>query len=431
MKLIEALEVAKTKPVSGADVLTVSLVCGFSALHLRTFLAAHLRFLSPDRRVEMNPTVLSVFDIKPFRIGGVEAYAHELSSQLAERGWESVLCFASSPAEAVRRYLELPNVAIEVLPNPSRFGRRPIRDLSRILRRHRPEIVHLQFTPFLSPYPWLARLHSVRRFFFTDQWSRPPLYVGQRAAFWKRLGARAINLPMSGVISISDFNRRCLTTAGLVADERVRRIYNAVDLSCANADGNAGSAFRRKHSIPPDCPLVLQVSQIIPEKGFADLLEAARLVLARNPDVHFVFAGEGAYRKQYMQQTREMGLEHSVTWTGLVLDPLGEGIYKAADVVCQVSRWQEAFGWTIAEAMSCGKPLVATRVGGIPELVKDGESGFLVPPDDPGAIAEKIVALVGDRALRERMGAAGREAVEMNFNLKKNVAELLSFYGIS
>ena len=379
----------------------------------------------------MNPTVLSLFDIEPFRIGGVEMFARELSSQLAERGWRSVLCFSRPPAEAVRLYLEGPNVAIELLFNPSRFAWQPVRNFSRLLRRYRPQIVHLQFTPLLSPYPWLARLHSVRGVYFTDQWSRPALYVPRRAVLWKRAVARAINLPIAGVISISDFNRQCLTASGVMAGERVRRIYNAVDLSRVYVDGHAGPAFRRKHSIPPDCPLVVQVSWIIPEKGFPDLLEAARLVLAQDASVHFAFVGEGAYRNQYLQQTHDMGLQDHVTWTGLVADPLAEGVYEAADVVCQASRWQEAFGWSIAEAMSCRKPLVATRVGAIPELVKDGDSGFLVPPGNAGAMAERILQLLGDRGLRERMGASGRKAVEANFNLKTNVAELLRLYGIA
>ena len=379
----------------------------------------------------MKPTVLSVFDINPIRIGGVETYCHELSSQLAERGWESVLCFSDLPPEEVRRYLEQPNVALEVLSNPSALGWQPIRDLSRLLRRYRPQILNLQFTPFLSPHPWVAWLHRVRRVYFTDMGSAPENYVAHRATGWKRVATRAINFPLTGVISISDFKRRSLLTRGVMAGERIRRIYNAVDLSRVSADGTTETTFRTKHSIPPDRPLVVQVSWIIPEKGIPDLLEAARLVVARNPNVHFALVGEGAYREQYTRQCAEMGLGRHVTWTGVVVDPLREGVYAAAEVVCQVSRWQEGFGWTIAEAMACRKPLVATRVGAIPELVKDGECGFLVARGDAFAVAEKILALVGDPSLRERMGKAGRIVVEAKFDLKKNVAELLEFCGVS
>jgi len=381
----------------------------------------------------MNRTVVSLFGVEPFKVGGIEMFARELSCQLAERGWKSVVCFLGPPSEQVRRYLDVPSIALEVLPNPllfGWFGWQSIRSLSTILSRYRPEIVHFQFTPFLSPYPWLARLHSARRVYFSDQHSRPAPYVACRAALWKRAVSNSINFPMTAVISVSDFNRRCLTATGLLACERIRTLYNAVDLCRANTDAQAGKAFRRKHSIPLDCPLVVQVGWIIPEKGFPDLLEVARLVLAHDPDVHFAFVGESAYRNEYMQRTREMGLQDRVIWTGLVVDPLAEGVYRAADVICQLSRWQEAFGWTIAEAMAFNRPLVATRVGGIPELVKEGETGFLVTPGDVVSTAERILELLGDRDLRERMGAAGRKAVEANFNLKINVAKLLQFYGI-
>jgi glycosyltransferase involved in cell wall biosynthesis len=229
---------------------------------------------------------------------------------------------------------------------------------------------------------------------------------------------------------VSDFNRQSLAATGLMPAGHLRRIYDAVDVSRAGVNGFGRLAFRRKYSIPPDCPLVVQVSWIRPEKGLPELLEAARLVLAQNPDVHFAFVGEGTWREEYTRRTIEMGLGHRIIWTGLVADPLAEGVYAAADVVCQVSRWQEAFGWTIAEAMACRKPLVATRVGGIPELVKDDESGYLVPNRNPGAIAQSILRLLSDPELRERMGAAGRKAVEGNFNLGTNVAKLLDFYGV-
>src|SRR5262249_31552242 len=156
-------------------------------------------------------------------------------------------------------------------------------------------------------------------------------------------------------------------------------------------------------------PLVTQVSWIIPEKGIGDLLEAWRLVLEKHRKAHLVVVGDGPARDDYVRVAAGMGLEDHITWTGLVRDPLGEGVFAAADVVCQVSRWEEVFGFTIAEAMACGRPVVATRVGGIPELVEDGRTGFLVPRGDIHGIASRISALLADAGLRARMGHAGRE----------------------
>jgi glycosyltransferase involved in cell wall biosynthesis len=373
-------------------------------------------------------TVVSVFGIEPARIGGAEAYARELSIQLAKHGWQSVLCFLKEPPESVRSYLQLPNVRIEVIEDSWRTKLGAVLAMRKILRRYRPEILHLHFTGFIGPYPWLAKLCGVKKVFFTDHSSHPEGYVVSRAPLWKRLLARAINRPMTAVITVSEYGYQCVTIRDLVPRDRVKMIYNSADL--ARVSDVQAADFRHKHSIPPDRTLVLQVSWIIPEKGIGDLLSAAQLVISRNPNVHFAFVGEGAYRGRYAQQAAEMGIEDHVTWTGQVEDPMTEGVYGAADVVCQVSRWEEVFGYVIAEAMASSKPLVVTRVGGIPELVEDGKTGFVLDRGDAPAIAERILRLVVDRELRDQMGRAGREAAVARFNLEENVARVVNLYGI-
>jgi glycosyltransferase involved in cell wall biosynthesis len=169
---------------------------------------------------------------------------------------------------------------------------------------------------------------------------------------------------------------------------------------------------------------------MIPEKGVADFLECARIVLAAGARVHFVAVGEGGSRPEFMRAARESGLADHFTWTGLMEDPLREGVYGAADIVCQLSRWQEAFGWPNAEAMAYGKPVVATAVGGIPEIIEDGVSGFLVPPRRPAEAAARVLRLLGDRDLREQMGARARQIVAEKFDLRRNVTELIGLYGL-
>ncbi len=376
-------------------------------------------------------TLLSVFGIKPFRIGGQEAFARELSFQLGHYGWKSVLCFAGEPQGCVRRYLQLPNVSFEVLANPERVHWRSVAELGRLLQRHCPDVLHLYYMSFLGPYPWLARLYSVPRVFFTDQTSREANYVPRRAPFWKRGLSRCVNWPVTRVVCVCQYGYRCMTALDVLPSERFVMIYNSIDFSRVPGTSETAEGFRRRYSIPAGRSLVVQVSWIIPEKGIVDLLETARLVLSRNRNVQFVLVGEGSHREEYTRLAAEMGLGDHVTWTGLVEDPFGEGVYAAADVVCQVSRWEELFGYVIAEAMASGKPVVATRVGGIPELVQDGETGFLVPRGDAARVAEKILMLLEDSALRERMGCAGRQLAKAKFDVKQNVSQLLRLYGIS
>jgi glycosyltransferase involved in cell wall biosynthesis len=379
----------------------------------------------------MNRTIVSVIGIKPFRIGGTEHWCRELSARLGERGWQNVLCFLEPPSDGVRQFLALPNVHFEVVPNSWKNDWGAAKALWRILRQYRPHIVHTQFTGFIGIYPWLTKLAGVKKFFFTDQASKPEGYLPSRAPFWKRIATRIINGPMDRVICISNYNLECLKTLDVLPAGRFCTIFNSIDLSSINHPGTDPAIFRRKYSIPSDRSIVLQVSWIIQEKGIEDLLRAAAIVLPQLPKAQFVFVGDGKQRTQYCDLAREMGISKNVTWTGMVENPLAEGVFDAADVVCQMSRWEEAFGWTIAEAMGASKPLVATRVGGIPELVDEGMSGFLVSRGDSDAMADRISLLLQDPSLRARFGAAGRQRAEEKFDLRKNVQEILRLYGIS
>ena len=381
-------------------------------------------------RSDHTPTLISVFGVKPLRIGGTETFARELSLQLGERGWQSVLCFLSEPTAEVRRFLDLPNISFEVLENSTNGERDACKALAQIMRKHRPEILHLHYVSFLNLYFWGARRQSTRQVFFTDHHSRPAGYVLSRAPFWKRAAARIINQPLNKVICVSNYGYDCMTAFDLLPRSRFQMIYNGVDLSRVKVDPGLAKQFRERYSIPPERALVTQVSWVIPEKGIADFLETARLVLRQNQHVQFVLVGDGMNREQYARDAVTMGIDDHITWTGMIDDPFGEGVFHAADVVCQFSRWEEVFGWMIAEASAHGKPVVATRVGGIPEVITDGVTGHLVDRGDAPTMSERVLELLNDPELRQRMGAAGRATVAAKFDLRKNVSQLIEAYGI-
>lgn len=377
------------------------------------------------------PTLVSVFGVEPRRIGGTEMFARELSAQLAEHGWDSVLCWLAEPRGEVRKFLELPNVSFETLPNSTDGGWRACLELRRILKKHRAAFLHLHFVSFLTCYPWSARLAGVKQIFFTDHHSRPAGHVNRRASLWKRVAARLIGFPLTKVICVSNYGHQCMTATGLLPADRFRMIYNGIDLGRVTSDAAAAAQFRKRFAIPNDRLLVGQVSWIIPEKGITDFLEMARLVSSRMQNVQFVLVGDGAERARYMTKAAAMGLGDRITFTGMIDDPLGEGVFHAFDVVCQFSRWEEVFGWMIAEAMAHAKPVVATRVGGIPELIADGESGYLVGRADTEIMSSRVMELLNSSETRSRMGHAARRTVETKFVLKMKVAELLESYGVT
>jgi glycosyltransferase involved in cell wall biosynthesis len=419
----------------------------------------------------MTRTVLSVVAIEPLRIGGAEIWLRELSERLQERGWRNVIAFLGPPPPQVRAFLALPNVTLEALPNSFRFCWQPMAGFWRLCRHYQPAIVHLQHTGFISPYPLLTVLSrwssvlggrtndqpptTAPKVFYTDQSSRPEGFVPHQAPLLKRLAARLINAPLTRLLAISNYVAYCHQALGYLPEERCTTLYNAIDvdrvlrweLAAAAAGGPAGgageslaavapgppaaSAWRLRYDIPADRTIVMQVSWMIPEKGYSDLLRAAWEVLSVRQDVHFVLVGDGAGRPEFERLARDLGITGHVTFTGIVDDPMGQGAFSAADIVCQLSRWEEGFGQVIAEAMACGKPVIGTRVGAIPELVEDGKTGYVVERRDLRGIADRILALLKDPALRAHMGQAGRAAATAKFNLKPAITELLQLYGIA
>jgi len=375
-------------------------------------------------------TVLSVIGLDPIRIGAAEIWFRELSQQLERHGCPSVLCFANQPSPNISKFLEAPNVTLDVLKDSWELKWGPTIDFHRLLRRYQPDIVHCHHTGFISLYPWLAKVHSVDKVFFTDHGSRPEGHVMRAAPLWKRAIAPIINYPITCVQCVSDYGYRCNVTLRLLPRNRYTVIYNGVDICRASTGLQTAAAFRKKHLIPDQRAIVTQVSWIIREKGIQDLLQAASLVLSQNVDVQFVIVGDGPYRGECQKLAAELGISEHLTWTGMVQDPLSEGVYGAADVVCQMSRWEEVFGQVITEAMASWKPVIGTRVGGIPELINDGETGFLVERGDTRAMAERILHLLNDPGQRTKMGNKGRESVEAKFDHRINVSKLIELYGL-
>jgi glycosyltransferase involved in cell wall biosynthesis len=181
---------------------------------------------------------------------------------------------------------------------------------------------------------------------------------------------------------------------------------------------------------PPEdgSPLVVGLGRLSPEKGFDVLLQAFAQLRGRAPDARLELAGRGMAEGSLLALARELGIADSVDFSGWVDAAHIPALLDRATVVAVPSRL-EGFGMTALEAALRARPVVATRVGGLPEVVEDGVTGMLVAVDSPGELATAIGALLGDRKRGMRLGQAGRERAQRLFPEDRLLREHADLYG--
>jgi glycosyltransferase involved in cell wall biosynthesis len=288
--------------------------------------------------------------------------------------------------------------------------------LSRVIKQLRPDIVHAH-DPHGVAMAALALSMST-------QLAKPPLIASRRVDF--RLRGSALSRwkyrQVDCFICASRAIRTLLVSAG-VPEARVVTVHEGIDLERVAAAPPAN--LHEELWLPHDAPIVGNVAALVPHKGQRHLVEAAALVVRQVPDARFVIAGEGELRESLERHIKEHHLEKHVLLAGFRPDVLS--VHKAFDVFV-MSSVTEGLGTSLLDAMAAGKPIVATRTGGIPEVVVDEETGILVPPRDHQAMADAIVRLLNDAALRERMGQAGLERACQKFSAERMVQNTLRVY---
>ena len=185
---------------------------------------------------------------------------------------------------------------------------------------------------------------------------------------------------------------------------------------------------REKLGMPLDGKIILFLSGLVPPKGPDVLLKAMLKILKNIPDAKLVFVGSGGMGEELKRLSKKLGIVKYVKFAGFVGDVLKKALYyKSADVFVLPSIGLESFGIVNLEAMACGVPIVASKIGGVPDVVKDGENGLLVPPRDSEALANGIIHLLENKDVREKMGKNGREKVK-EYSWERIAAETEAIY---
>jgi glycosyltransferase involved in cell wall biosynthesis len=288
--------------------------------------------------------------------------------------------------------------------------------LSRLVKQLRPDVIHAH-DPHGVAMAALALSMST-------QLTKPPLVAARRVDFHIKGNAlsRWKYRQVDCFICASDAIRQMLIADGVPA-QRVTTVYEGIDLGRVEAAPKAD--LHAELWLPHQAPVVGNVAALVPHKGQRHLIEAAAIVVKEIPDARFVIAGEGELRPALERQIKEHRLEKHVFLAGFRPDILS--VHKAFDVFV-MSSVTEGLGTSLLDAMACGKPIVATTAGGMPEVVVNGRTGLLVPPRDHEAMAGAIVRLLRDEALRARMGEAGEARVREQFSSERMVQDTLAVY---
>lgn len=365
--------------------------------------------------VETPLTILHVSTERGWR--GGERQVALLTDGLVRRGHRClILCPPDSALFRNRSTVGHP--ALTVLPLRRMGGFDPVAAwrLARLVRRERVDIVHAQ-TSHAHSLAWIAR-----------RWMEAPVVVSRRVDFPVNpngFSRRKYLDPRISYIAISHAVKQVLVGCG-VRDNRVRVVHSGISLDLMEKDlASLRSPAREGLGLMPGQPLIINVAALTDHKDQTTLLHAAARLRELVPDFRLVIAGSGELEESLKALALKLDLGTHVRFAGYVkpVDPL----YAAADLFV-LSSHLEGLCTSILDSLSAGVPVVATRTGGVPEIVQPGRNGWLVPPRDPAALAETLADALSDRERLARFAEEGRRTVLNGFTHDSMVEGTLAAY---
>jgi len=368
-----------------------------------------------------------VYHLNSIALGGMELHALALARGVARAGWQvSVFLPELSALDPLVPEFAAAGITTYRLSLVSVQGARKLAaawvQSQALLRQIMPAVFHQHRTgPYHGKWAVLAaRAAGV-----------PVVVASEHQAAYRLRGAqRWVNAVtdqlVDRIVAVSDHDYRCQLKESGRPPEQIVRIHNGIDLSRFRPESPEATAARRTAlGIPPGVPVIGTVARLEEQKGVTYFLRALPALAARWPGLVVLIAGRGSLKKALEAEAVALGVNGYTRFLGFWPD-VAE-VMSLMDVVAIPSMW-EPFGLVAAEAMAVGRPVVASRVGGLPEVVADGETGLLVPPGEPAALADAVERLLAAPDLRSRLGAAGRERVAANFTVEVMTENMIALY---
>jgi glycosyltransferase involved in cell wall biosynthesis len=363
----------------------------------------------------------------PPKVGGLGVYVHNLSKEMIKRGHQVVVVTRGSwkglkadRLDGINVY-RVPYIHVYPLLVPTHriFQNRIFNELRSDL-----DLVHVH-QPFSPPIdttlPMIVTLHT---------WVGPGSIELQTFYSGRRIPGPLFSLMRSYVkATVGRMLERadCVTT---VSKALVNELHGlrGIDPASIKVLGNGvdAEAFEPRKAKPNE-KIVLYTGRLAYNKGLVELVEAARHVLRKYPEVSFVLTGRGPIESELRGMIAKMNMSNNFRLVGFVERARLIELYQNATVYVFPSYY-EGLPTSVLEAMACGTPVVASAIDGIPEVVIDGKNGFIVPVKNPKAIASVIVRLLEDEELRERIGQAARQTIQEHFTWEEVANRTLKCY---
>jgi glycosyltransferase involved in cell wall biosynthesis len=338
--------------------------------------------------------------------GGGETQVLGLLKYLSLRGHQNhLLCHPEGVLSGEVQGIGVSTFSIRVRND---LDLRPVLSLRRLIRREQYDIVHFHTKRAHALSLGLGRVHPRVRSVVTRRMDYPVKRNWYNHWIYNR--------QVDGVVAISEKIADLLAEGG-VGRERIRVIHSGIEPTRFQKVREARQGSRY--------PVIGVVAVLEERKGHRFLLEAAQLLKKQGYRIRYQLSGEGSQRESLERMVHRLGLQEDVTFMGFVSDI--PTFLSGVDVFVLPSLY-EGLGVAAIEAMAAGKPVVASRVGGLPELIDDAVTGFLVPPGDPSALAGAISRVLPQKGALDSMGVRARERVRQHFTLEQMAKKNEDFY---
>ncbi|NQT81153.1 MAG: glycosyltransferase family 4 protein [Candidatus Aminicenantes bacterium] len=298
-------------------------------------------------------------------------------------------------------------------------------DIWRIIKKYNPLIVHTHSSKAGLLGRLAAKLARVPIIIHTPHGH---VFFGYFGSFKTKIFIileRFVSRITDKIVALTNEEKKDYIKFRIANEDKFDVIYSGIELNkFKELPFNENQNFKRELGIPENYLVVGTVGRLVPVKGPEFLIEAAKYIISKYPEVFFIFTGDGPLEQNLERQAFKSGIKDNIIFLGWRNDIAG--IISVYDIFALPSL-NEGMGRVLVEAMALGKPIVASNVGGIPDLVTHGKNGFLVPPKNPEKLAKYIQILIGDKEKRKKMGQAGKEMVK-NFSKEKMVEKIANLY---